>query len=359
MASAPATVIISDVPDHSKAGLRLNFSHNHQYHPLFSSPAADVVLCASDGVMYRMHSYTLRTTSGFFRDMFTLPQPNPPPRLGLFSENNEKRGDIFVSTYVSSGILTLFLMLTCGMPINTPLHEWGIFSVSDSSPDTGCIETSLHSCFDTIDRVLRLAENWDAPGPLSYLRLGLRNPELVKQDPLKLFSIASHFGWEYERKWAAQHSLMIDISPLLDTHIQKNLEDMSSKDLLCLLKLRHRRKEEFRAFIDDPEHFSVGNSENILCMRCHEARIDNGTWKVLKEAMVMELERRPLGDSIVGSEVGGIGGEHLAEGIVTWPEAEACFNASCEKKGCKSPNYDACATLKQIQGCVDSLPWEL
>ncbi|KAJ3887497.1 hypothetical protein GG344DRAFT_55615 [Lentinula edodes] len=327
MASAPETTII--LP--SKASrARLLVDQKCRYHPSFASTAAHVVLSASDGIMYRMHSYTLRMASGFFRDMFTLPQPSPPHPKEFYSENIDVGRDVFVSTYVSSHILTLFLML---------------------------IKVSSHSCFDIIDRVLHLAENWDAPGPLSYIRLGLRSTELVKRDPLRLFSIASHFGWEYERNWAAQHSLMIDISSLSDSDTQYILEGMSSKDLLRLLKLRHRRKEEFRAYLDDPDRFSVGNSD-ILCAQCHEARIDNGTWKILKEVMVAELERRPLGDSIVGYDVDGIGGENSTGGILTWPEAEACFKATCEK-GCGSLNYDECATLKQIQGGIDSLPWDL
>ncbi|KAJ3811566.1 hypothetical protein EV368DRAFT_49217 [Lentinula lateritia] len=328
MASAPATTIILPA---KASRARLLVDQKYRYHPSFSSTAAHVVLSASDDIMYRMHSYTLRTASGFFRDMFTLPQPSPTHQIEFCPQNIDVGRDVFVSTHVSSDILSLFLMLISGIPINTPLHEW--------------------------DRVLRLAENWDAPGPLSYIRLGLRSTELAKRDPLRLFSIASHFGWEYERNWAAQHSLMIDISSLLDTDTQKTLEGMSSKDLLCLLKLRHRRKEEFRAYLDDPDRFSVGNSD-ILCSQCHETRIDNGTWRILKELMVAELERRPLGDSIVGYDVDGIGGENSTGGILTWPEAEACFKATC-KKGCGSLNYDECATLKQIQSGIDSLPWDL
>ncbi|KAJ3994988.1 hypothetical protein F5050DRAFT_381100 [Lentinula boryana] len=355
MASAPATIIIPNVPDPSKAGAPLFVGQKCQYHPSFRSAAADVVLCASDGVMYRMHSYTLRTSSGFFRTMFTLPQHSPQTdRKGL------QPRDVSISTYVSSDVLTLFLMLISGLPINAPLHEWGHLSpfVSFSSPPRND-KASIQSCFDIIDRVLHLAEDWDAPGPLSYLRLGLRNPELAKRYPLKLFSIASHFGWDYERNWAAQHCLMIDFPHDLDLEIQHTMESMSSKDLLCLLKLRHRRKEEFEALLNDPDRFSVGNAEEVFCPQCHETLVDNGTWRVLKEAMIMELERRPLGDTIVGYDVDGIGGESSAGGLLTWPEADACFNAICKKKGCGCLTYDECTTLKQIQGCIDNLTWDL
>ena len=45
-----------------------------QFHPLFASPEGDVVLSARGGRTYfRVHSYTLKTTSGFFRTMYNLP----------------------------------------------------------------------------------------------------------------------------------------------------------------------------------------------------------------------------------------------------------------------------------------------
>ncbi|KAJ3755562.1 hypothetical protein EV360DRAFT_49521 [Lentinula raphanica] len=320
MASAPTTIIVPNLPDPSESVGQQCW----QYHPSFDSPAADVVLCASDDVMYRVPSYTLRTTSGFFRAMFTLPQPNS-------------------SLY----------------RIDTPLHEWGCLSTPSSSAQSKSQESS-YSCFDTISRLLNLVESWDAPGPLSYLRLGLRNPELVKRDPFKVFSIASHFGWEYERNWAAQHSLMIDsMSFDSDTDIRHTLECMSSRDLLYLLKLRYKRKEEFEALLDDPDRFSIGNAEEIVCPRCYEALVDNGTWRALKEAMVIELERRPLGDSILGCNVAGMGGDCSSGGILTWPEADACFKATCRTKGCGSVNYDERTTLKLIQSCIDDLPWDV
>jgi hypothetical protein len=45
------------------------------YHPEFSSEEADVILAAKESTMYfRVHSFTLKSTSGFFNTMFSLPQ---------------------------------------------------------------------------------------------------------------------------------------------------------------------------------------------------------------------------------------------------------------------------------------------
>lgn len=44
-------------------------------HPAFSSPEGDVILSARGGqTFFRVHSYTLKTTSGFFKEMYSLPQ---------------------------------------------------------------------------------------------------------------------------------------------------------------------------------------------------------------------------------------------------------------------------------------------
>ncbi|KZP02332.1 hypothetical protein FIBSPDRAFT_852303, partial [Athelia psychrophila] len=49
-------------------------SATRAYHPSFSEEDATIVLTSSDGINYRIHPFTLRTTSGFFRDMISLPQ---------------------------------------------------------------------------------------------------------------------------------------------------------------------------------------------------------------------------------------------------------------------------------------------
>lgn len=45
------------------------------FHPDFSSPDATIVLAAKESKMYfRIHHFTLKSTSGFFREMYSLPQ---------------------------------------------------------------------------------------------------------------------------------------------------------------------------------------------------------------------------------------------------------------------------------------------
>jgi hypothetical protein len=44
------------------------------YDPAFAENDANIVLQSSGGTIYQLPSFTLRTTSGFFCDMMTLPQ---------------------------------------------------------------------------------------------------------------------------------------------------------------------------------------------------------------------------------------------------------------------------------------------
>ncbi|KAF8625532.1 hypothetical protein AX17_006820, partial [Amanita inopinata Kibby_2008] len=108
------------------------------YHPLFSSPEADIVLRSLEGTLFRVHSYILRTTSGLFRTVFTLPQPP-----------TQSKDSTIISIYEPSQLLCLLLPLLSGQPTTPPL-------------------TSLS--LNTIIRLLFLAEKWDTPGPISYIR---------------------------------------------------------------------------------------------------------------------------------------------------------------------------------------------
>jgi hypothetical protein len=81
-------------------------------------------------------------------------------------------------------------------------------------------------------------------------------------------------------------------------------------------------------------------------MQCGLTELDNRTWEELKHAMFVEMDRRPLGDTI-----------ELAVGEGTeWPEAKACWAARCPMDGCGGLNYDRNSTMRQIRHCVECLP---
>jgi hypothetical protein len=74
--------------------------------------------------------------------------------------------------------------------------------------------------------------------------------------------------------------------------------------------------------------------------------LDNRTWRELKIALFLEIDRRPLGDTIC-AEVGG---------AADWPEALACWEAKCTKEGCSARNFGRVTTFRQIRACIDTLP---
>ncbi|KIM35439.1 hypothetical protein M413DRAFT_32470 [Hebeloma cylindrosporum] len=277
------------------------------YHALFSLSDADFVIRSLQGTLYRIHSYTLRITSGFFESMFSLPQPK-----------NSLISDV-LDVYEDDFPLELLLKMIIGLPI----PRWK--SLCD------------------LARVLALAEKWDTPGPLSIMRNALTAPQFLHDHPLSCYSLATHFDWKEEAKIASTHTLTLNLS---DPSYSLILGEMSSKDVLPLLDLHQKRRNMFRELLDSPERFAAGNSSAYHCNRCGVTELDNSMWRAFKRAMFLEMERRPLGDTL-----------GVMEGSTPdWPEALACWEAKCAKDDCRALNYDRIATLRQIRACVSLLP---
>lgn len=277
------------------------------FHPRFAAPNADIVLRSSEGTLYRIHSHTLRTSSGLFRSMLSLPQPE----TDLIDTG-------YIPIHEPDAVLERLLRLLCGLPI----PKWG-------------------SC-EEIERVLTLAENLDCPGPISMIRLAITSPEVLLSDPLRLYAISTHFGWKSEAKLASTHTLSLN---LYDIAHAPALNQLSSKDLLPLLALHRARRDQFKVLIDSDERFAAGNGDTH-CSRCGVTQLDNHTWRILKDLMFVEMDKRPLGEDL-RTPLGDTANS---------PEAEACWVAKCQKEGCGGVNYDRLATLRQIRGCVDALP---
>lgn len=87
-------------------------------------------------------------------------------------------------------------------------------------------------------------------------------------------------------------------------------------------------------------------SSSFHCHLCGVTELDNRTWQELKNALFLEIDRRPLGDTI-RAEVGG---------AADWPEALACWEAKCTKKACGARHFGRVTTFRQIRACIDTLP---
>jgi hypothetical protein len=270
-------------------------------HPLFRSPDGDVILGAKGGALFRVHSYTLKTTSGWFRDMFTLPQ------------NSSKKPEVDV-IYVDEDAYTLesLLRMVCGLPILT----------IDS--------------YDTVDSLLYAAEKYDMPGPTSIIRMLTMTPALSNQ-PLRLYSTACRFGWDSEAKVASTQTLTFNL------HSEEHrpfLQTLDTDALLNLFALHRTRREGLRKRLDDPPFVGGGLTP---CHACREM-IDYHTWRELKYKIILEMDVLPLGDTIVNSTP------------FDWPEARACWDAKCQNSSCERVLYDKTETLRVIKECIDGLP---
>ncbi|CAK5270090.1 unnamed protein product [Mycena citricolor] len=297
------------------------------YHEQFAREDDDFVLESLEGTLYRVNSYTLRTTCGLFRTMLSLPCPPDP------SQDPSQR--------------------TTSTPTSTPTHP----PLAIHQPDavlvpllclmSGLPEPALPTLAD-IAAVLHLAEIWDAPGPIAFLRPAVCTPAFLASDPLRVYALAAHFGWRAEAQAASTHTLRLNLlnpsSPdaLADT-------DIPGCALLPLLALHRTRRDTLRALLDSPERFLAGNGSPFFCATCATTPLDNRSWRELKARVFKEMEARPLGD-MLGVPVGG---------MAAWEESKACWAAVCTKADCSAANYDRVATLRQMRSCVDSLPCQV
>jgi hypothetical protein len=268
------------------------------YDSLFASNDADFVLRASDGMQYRIHTFTLRTASAFFRTMLTLPQPSNVTDFLTLDEPSKVVGPL--------------LMMISGME----MPQWG--------------------SYDEIENVLEAAHKYDVPGPVATIRYILASPRFLSE-PVRLYAIATRYDWHDEAILAAEESLKLSIH---DTKYAPFLEQIPSRPLLKLLDLHRNRRDGFRYLINDPERFTTGNAELTHC-DCG-LPVDNSSWLILKSALILEMDKRPLGDTLLGTI------------LEEWPESTACWEAQC--KACSKSLYAREITLRGIKDCLDSLP---
>lgn len=203
------------------------------YHPLFSYPDGDVTLRSNEGTLYRLHSYTLRASSGLFDTMFSLPQPKScRPSFNYLSSRDTKLYPDILDVYESDFPMEQILKLIYGIPM---------------PPRTS---------FDEIETILYLAEKWDTQGPIASLRSAFSSSQFLRQHPLRCYTLSRYYGWAYEAKLASTHTLALDLYDPIHAH---SLNQLSSKDLLPLLNLHRKRRDMFRKLLNSPERFVAGN----------------------------------------------------------------------------------------------------
>jgi len=299
MLRPPTMFSDSDMSDATEATLT---SPPSNFHPLFSSfSEADIILGSRERVLFRLNIATLKRTSAWFRAMFSLPtKANPPPGSAetLFLDED---------THTLEGLFRM----ACGLPI-PPLDS-----------------------YDEIEALLHAAEKYDMPGPTSIVRIAVMRPAFLSE-PIRLYAIACRYGWAEEARLASTHTLTLDI--YAPEH-KPTLMKLGTPALLGLIELHRSRREALRQRLDEPPF--VNDTGDTACSHCGSIA-DYHTWRILKYAIILEMDVRPAGDTI------------CSHGLLEWPAARACWDARCLT--CNRVLYDKAETLRVVRECIDALP---
>jgi hypothetical protein len=226
------------------------------YDAAFAEDDAKIVLTSSDKVHYRVHSFTLRTTSGFFRDMISLPQPH----------DTQSREDV-IALDETSHVLGTLLRIICGLGV----MKW--------------------ESYDHVEDVLAAAQKYDMMGPMMTIRSVIMTPAFVRQ-PLRLYSIAARFGWEEEAKFASKHTLNLSLH---DTQHSIILERTPITYVLRLFRLHRVRRDEFKKHaMRDGGCFGIQN-----CPNCNNRIQNTGSLSQLTNLIVWEMDQDSSGNLLL------------------------------------------------------------
>lgn len=287
---------------HEEGAVVIKFTPVPQYHPMFNAPEADVVLAAKDGILFRVHSFTLKTTSGWFSSMFSLPQKDDPSSP--------------VTMYLDEDSTALEALLRCVCGLAIPRLE----------------------SYDIIEPLLYAAEKYDMPGPLSIVRALVMTPPMLA-NPLRLFVMACRYGWEEIARLAAKETLTLN---LFDPAHRTSLRKLHSVPLLSLLDLHRTRRDKLKQHLNEPPF--VNDQGPSSCSHCGSS-VEYHTWREMKHALIMEMDVRPMGDTICET------------GLMDGPQARNCWEARCTT--CQRVLYDKKETLVAIRSCINALPIEI
>jgi hypothetical protein len=187
----------------------------------FDAPDADAVFRSSDGKELRVHRLILGLSSPVFQSMFGLPQPTESPSELPIIDVPE-----------SSDILQPFLQYL--YPRSPP-------SISDIS-----IWAALYA----------VADKYGAEVVTDLLR-DMLIPRFLETSPLRVYALASRWGFEEEAKIASRRTLTMD---MLNDFPQEDAELMGGAACHRLYLLHFNRREAARALITSHPRPSAGDS---------------------------------------------------------------------------------------------------
>ncbi|KAM5536670.1 hypothetical protein V8D89_009765 [Ganoderma adspersum] len=148
--------------------------------PPFNEPTADIVICSSDDVLFRLHRIILTLASDFFKDMLSLPQPgyHSPATSG----NSRVNGLPVIDVTEPSAVLDRLFRLC--------------YPVDD--PPLG----TIHELRSTLEAALK----YQMSEAVKIVKTRLLS--LADREPLSVYAVACHFELEAEAEAAAKQVLI-------------------------------------------------------------------------------------------------------------------------------------------------------
>ncbi|KAI1790311.1 hypothetical protein LXA43DRAFT_519538 [Ganoderma leucocontextum] len=140
--------------------------------PPFNEPTADIVICSSDQVTFRLHRIILSLASDFFKDMLSLPQPGNEPHLSELP---------MINVTEPSDVLERLFRLC--YPVDDPVLG------------------TLHELCSTLEAALK----YQMAEAIKITKRKLRS--FASSEPLRAYAIACRFDLEAEAEAAAKEVL--------------------------------------------------------------------------------------------------------------------------------------------------------
>ena len=210
----------------------------------FAAPDADIILRSSDGKEFRVHKVILSLASPVFQGMLDLPQPTktPPSKIPT------------VDVPESSNVLEPFLQYL--YPRSPP-----------KVPDLAMWE-ALYTIADKYNAMIT-----------ETLR-DMLIPRFLEISPVRVYALASHWGFEEEAKTASRGTLVLNVSNGFPEEDAKLMGIVACQKLYLL---HIRRREKARALINNRPHPTL----NRNCA-CHPTN-----FSAVTQALTLHVSTRP------------------------------------------------------------------
>ena len=182
----------------------------------FEAPDADVILRCSDGKELRIHSLILSLASPIFQGMFSLPQPTQPPRSQTPTIDVPETSDILE-------------------PLIQYLYPRSQPKVSDLA-----MWEALYTA----------ADKYNTEAVMETLRDMLIS-RFLETSPMRVYALASHWGFEEEAKVASRGTLTLDLSGGFPEEDAKLMGSVACQKLYLL---HLQRRDKARALVSSSHY---------------------------------------------------------------------------------------------------------